>query len=222
MCDSELKTRQVQYNNLHYSCLHVLLPLFPRTRVHFHHPSLRRLLVPTPHVTTLPTKTTLVLLSLHLKLLFHLLLQNNLTLKCTKNMVINPALLLPPTVSLITPSYSEITPGLSAAGPRRLSTSCMARLAPGHLPDIIRQTNAEILAEVPRRPVPVLLSLRPNSSREDIFNDSGGVSLSETDTSSFLSGSMLDDEQIESLTLQMGDYHRFLEAMDSNESASKV
>jgi hypothetical protein len=83
------------------------------------------------------------------------------------------------------------------------------------------QANAAVMAAVSRSKQQRISSpfLRPNSSRDDFLTVDG----SETDSvsGSFVSGcggSALDDEQIESLMMDMGAYGRFVAEMDSNES----
>jgi len=68
--------------------------------------------------------------------------------------------------------------------------------------------------------------LRPSSSREDMLSDrgggegeGGGGSETESVSSSFASLVVLDDEQIESMMCETGEYRRFIESMDSESSA---
>ncbi len=89
-----------------------------------------------------------------------------------------------------------------------------------------RQTNEEIMASLQRakglgsatssrtsmssRPF-----LRPNPrSRDDLLDDGDTESIS----GSFASASMLDDDQIESLMMETGEYSRFLEQLDEREA----
>jgi len=79
--------------------------------------------------------------------------------------------------------------------------------------------NAEVLALIASaKQAPVRPFLKPAGSREDFLSDGGG-SETESVTSSFASATVLDDEQIESLMVVTGDYHTFLNAMDSDTTA---